>query len=773
MAKKKKPAPASFSSKPAVSTRRSLGKWTRVLIFAGAAVMLVWAAYFLLHTLLSKTQQEQAASPALQFVAYQGPLIFPKPSAALTQKDEPSFDDFVGSETCAPCHAEQYEAWRHSTHGRAGGRPSAQNVIGNFNGKALRYKDGVVIPAVKNGNQYTFTVQQKGFQDEVIEVAAVIGGGHLYGGGTQSYFAEFPDGTLRFLPFDYSRHSQTWFSQVRENNAWVPVSPALALEALQEWPPSRVLGATQDFSNCQNCHASQLLVHYDLASKRYVTRYKSLDINCESCHGPGKRHVALAQSDRRQDAADLGMKALSTLSKDESLQICWQCHAVKNELTPGYLPGKNFENYFSLKLPILADDPHLADGRIRSFAYQQNHLYSDCYLNGSLNCVDCHDPHSQKYRDINGHELAGRFDNQQCLDCHASKAQNLAAHTHHPPASPGSSCVACHMPFFQHRGIGTQIHFTRSDHSIAIPRPEFDAKLGIASACRQCHESKTVGWLEQKTREWYGVLKPHKAPVTGLLQTETLKNRQAAAELLLQPNTGHAMAQYAGLSYFIHQFLQPDMASLESDVVEKLKMLCREPDLDLQSLAMMSLHLALGQQAEIRVFLIERLKNFGAQETALRARWALGLDYLGTHYVEKGNYRNAIAVHQKGLEINPDDPVTLLNLGIAYGSEGNLTQAIAAFHAAAVLAPANAKVFVNLAAAYSRQQNPALAIASYQQAIKLQPNDPTTPFLLAQMHLENGQTEQAKAVLQAGLGRMPYDRAMQWLLQQLESIHDN
>jgi len=492
------------------------------------------------------------------------------------------------------------------------------------------------------GTNYSF--KQKGFQDEVIEVAAVIGGGHLYGGGTQSYFAEFPDGTLRFLPFDYSLHNQTWFSQVRENNAWVPVSAALALDALQEWPPSRVLGATSDFSNCQNCHASQLLVYYDLAQKRYVTRYK------------------------------------------------------------------NFENYFSIKLPILADNPHLADGRIRSFAYQQNHLYSDCYLNGSLSCVDCHDPHSQKYRDIYGRELSGRFDNQQCLDCHASKAQNLAAHTHHPPNSPGSACVACHMPYLQHRGIGAQIHFTRSDHSIATPRPEFDAGLGIASACQQCHAPKTVAWLEKKTQEWYGALKPHKTPVSGLLQAETLTDRQAAAELLLQPNANHAMAQYAGLRYFIQQFLQPDLPDLETAIVEKLKALCRESDTDLQALALVSLHLALGQQAEIRAFLIEILKNSGAHETALRTRWALALDYLGTSYVEKGDYAKAIAVHQKGLEINPDDPIILLNLGIAYGSQGDLAQAIAAFQAALALEPANAKVFVNLAAAYSRQQNSALVL---------------------------------------------------------------
>ena len=44
------------------------------------------------------------------------------------------------------------------------------------------------------------------------------------------------------------------------------------------------------------------------------------------------------------------------------------------------------------------------------------------------------------------------FENVACASCHSPNSQNgphtatLEEHTHHPAGSPGSQCVACHMP---------------------------------------------------------------------------------------------------------------------------------------------------------------------------------------------------------------------------------------------------------------------------------------------------------------------------------------
>ena len=99
------------------------------------------------------------------------------------------------------------------------------------------------------------------------------------------------------------------------------------------------------------------------------------------------------------------MQALGTLAKDQSLAVCFQCHAVKATLHSAYLPGSGLERHFALKFPGLLDTLYFADGRTRAFAYQEGHLSSDCYRNGSMTCVDCHDPHSQQYRDIYGYHV--------------------------------------------------------------------------------------------------------------------------------------------------------------------------------------------------------------------------------------------------------------------------------------------------------------------------------------------------------------------------------
>ena len=63
-----------------------------------------------------------------------------------------------------------------------------------------------------------------------------------------------------------------------------------------------------------------------------------------------------------------------------ALETCFRCHALKDVVREGYLPGEPLERYYALKFPVLGDQPYFADGRVRSFAYQANQLASACYL---------------------------------------------------------------------------------------------------------------------------------------------------------------------------------------------------------------------------------------------------------------------------------------------------------------------------------------------------------------------------------------------------------
>src|SRR5437016_9503257 len=394
---------------------------------------------------------------------------------------------------------------------------------------------------------------------------------------------------------------QYQFAQQARLDSDHPRSPP---RGMCDWPPVRVLGDVTRYANCQSCHGSQIVAVFDTAQRRYDTRLTALSVNCESCHGPGRRHVELARSGEIRRSSDIGMRPLATLGKDASLEVCYQCHSLKDVLETGYLPGRPLADYYSLGLPQLGDHPLLPDGRVRTFAYQETQRYSDCYRNGAMKCVDCHDPHSQGYRDVNGAVLPDRSSDGQCTSCHQSKAERPEAHTHHRANSTGSRCVACHMPYLQEPEVGHAIRYARSDHTIPIPRPVADEAEGVTSACRQCHVGETPDGLEAQVHAWYGSVKPPSA----------------------------VLGQFVGLAQFFEDSLAPDMPSLSGEIVRRLEQLGHNEDVDVRALALAGLHLARGEDPAVRRFLARELEGLGARDDAIRKRWSVALGFVADGY---------------------------------------------------------------------------------------------------------------------------------------------
>jgi len=663
-------------------------------------------------------------------------LIGHPPFPAIDLKEESrkvQFEDFAGSESCKDCHEKEYNLWINSTHGNAGGDPEKVKIIAKFDGNPLYLKDAVVTPTITAEGEYVFIVNQLDRPERVIRVDAVVGGGHMYGGGTQSFFSKFPDGTLRFLPFDFIREENTWFVQLKEGSVWTNITREIALDDLLQWEPHRLLGNQEGTSSCQNCHGSQILLEYNPATRRYRTRYTTLQINCESCHGPSRRHNKLSELENHKELQDLDMEVLATFSKDQSINVCYQCHATKDILKDKYLQGDNKEDFYSLRLPILGSDPYLPDGRIRSFGYQQGHSFSDCYVSGSMTCVDCHDPHSQTYRDVFWKPLVGKFDNGQCTGCHASKVKNSELHSHHKADSTGNLCTGCHMPFLQHQGLGHDLVFARSDHVIPIPRPSFDTSMGIEDACTKCHRDKTVQWLQEKTDEWYGTLKPHNPIIGAVLESENEENISLAAEMLLQTESNHTIGQITALTIFVKRFLKPDMPSLDHKIVDKLLKMSLSDDVDLKALALMSLHLSKGNDQNIRSHLMQTLQNLRQRENAVRRRWSLSIDFMGNLYAGEGNLDNAILAHKKALEINPNDGFTWINLANALRAKKLYLAAIDAFKEAQKIKPYMIFIHFQLAELYNITGRKLEAVQTLKQLLRLEPDNQLARRMLSQL----------------------------------------
>lgn len=668
------------------------------------------------------------------------PLPAPTPAPVTGVDVDPA--DFVGADACAGCHAEQYSRWRASTHGRAGGAPGPDVLIAPFGGEPIRFADATVLPE-QSGDEYAFRVRRPGRADQVLRVTGVVGGGHMVGGGTQGFLTSMPDGTLRFLPFDWSRDEGSWFCNTgtRADRGWVRIDSTLRLADCGDWPPQRVFGQTDRFASCQECHGSQVRIAWDTASRSFASAHEDLRINCESCHGPGRAHVEAARelagdrarnpgggvaagaegmTDRRPE--DLGIRPLATLETDASLQVCFRCHALKNALEPGYLPGRPLEEHYALKFPILGEAPYFPDGRVRTFAYQGNHLYSDCYVSGSMTCTDCHDPHSNGYLDVWKRPLADRFDDGQCTACHASKAGSpAAAHTRHAPDSPGSRCIACHMPYLQHPEVGDDVRFSRSDHVIATPRPAFDDSLGLRGACAVCHTDRSAAELQAITERWWGPIKPHHPLVAGLLRARQLRDRVEVARLVLRPDLDHPIAQFAGLAYLLETHLRPDMPDLEPEVMRRLDDLASARDLDVRALALAALHYAAGEHAGVRRTLAEALEG---EAGALRKRWALALGYLADRERDGGRADVSLGIYDKALEVLPGDPPTLAAMATALREAGRPAEAVIAYQRAMDSQPDLPLARVNLGIALQEAGRVGEAARALQEAIQRAPYEP-------------------------------------------------
>lgn len=685
---------------------------------------------------------------------------FPPPTAAVPPTV--SSGDFVGAEVCADCHADQYRMWSESTHGRAGGEPGPETVIAPFDGRPMTFADATVVPRIRGGS-YEFVVRQDGFGEQTFRVDGVIGRAHMLGGGTQGFISRHVDGTERFLPWDWSGTDDTWFCNTgsRTDAGWEPVTSDMALADCGDWPPLRPIGTVDRFANCQECHGSQILTTLETGTG-YETTYTSLAVNCESCHGPAREHVESVRAPDYAPGDPAAIGTLAYLDKDESLGLCFQCHALKDVLREGYLPGESLEAYYALKYPVLGDRPYTVDGRVRTFAYQATHLGSACYLDGPMDCVSCHEPHGQGYWDIDKRPLDDPFDDRQCTSCHASKGIDVEAHTFHPAGSDGSTCVSCHMPYVQHPEVGEGVSFARSDHTIAIPRPVFDSDLGIESACAGCHEDSTPLQLQGQVREWWGEIKPHRPTVAGLAGEFRARNLADAGELLLHPEENDPFIQFQGLSRLLSGYLQPDVDSLPGPVERDLRELSANADLDIRSLAAASLHWTLGDDPDVRSLLVSTLE--GEPEAGpLRDRWVLALGFLGDRAREEGDFAQSLAAYEKALELKPGDPDILHALGQTHSRAGAFPLAVDAIRRSLAADSRQPLAWVNLGIALTGNGDAAGAREAYDEAIRLNPHEALAHFNLGNYFQQAARYEEAAAAYERavdtdpGLGRAHFE----------------
>ncbi|HKV24971.1 MAG TPA: HEAT repeat domain-containing protein [Candidatus Acidoferrum sp.] len=307
----------------------------------------------------------------------------------------------------------------------------------------------------------------------------------------QQYLVTLPDGRIVALPSAWDILQKRWVYDLDMASPEVGTTNPLPV-----WNKS-----------CAECHASGVQKNFDLEKMAYRTAWRSLGVDCESCHGPGAEHVAIATAAKKQidpkkrEEIRAAIVNPAKMDAQKSTMICAQCHALRDTLASGFRPGDDFNNFYvpvmEYRLPGTRDGAYWADGRPRQISNEAIGLWqSGCYLKGKLTCVTCHTRLHARESEADAVDASA---NAQCVKCHSQIAEHLTAHTHHPAKSAGSSCIECHMP----RTIAG-LHGQMRDHSMSIPTPENTLSHLIPNACNACHRDKDANWAAKTMDGWYG-----------------------------------------------------------------------------------------------------------------------------------------------------------------------------------------------------------------------------------------------------------------------------
>ena len=407
----------------------------------------------------------------------------------------PTQSTFVGNGDCASCHASQVQDWTGSHHDLAMQEASEKTVLGDFDNATFVY-EGVTTSFYRKGDEYWVKTDNENGELQDYRVAYVFGVYPL-----QQLLLPITKGQLNALSIAWdarnaSEGGQRWYHIYEDQEPVTAESPLHWTGIYHNWN-----------SRCAECHSTNVVKGYDGARRQYTTTYDQIDVGCEACHGPGSRHVELANAgkiDRSQSSAEMGLALslaargqwsrapeddiahrLTPLTDQTQVDNCGRCHSRRATLGD-YHYGQSLLN--THRLSTLESPLYWHDGQILDEVYVYGSFMQSKMAQAGVVCSNCHNPHSN--------ELVAEG-NAVCTQCHKSETYDAPAHHRHSVTSTGSACVECHMPSQVYMGVDA-----RRDHSMRIPRPDISLSIGSPNACTQCHKDKSDAWAYDALQTW-------------------------------------------------------------------------------------------------------------------------------------------------------------------------------------------------------------------------------------------------------------------------------
>ena len=460
--------------------------------------------------------------------------------------------DYAGSDSCAGCHADIYEAWRESPMRRMTRVPGGADIHAPFDagggagaGATFRFKDDTARLVTRDGARYV-ELSSAQYGDHRYRVTRVIGGRYredfagievggadarelllpvsyvfetrsfrlkgysvlvgerpgLRAGGVWSETCVFCHNTVPYFDALWGDLSgpgaPTYQGTVVDrllpsDRRWrFEVAGGRGEEGLREAVVAEVsaVGGTPPRAGDDRREA---LAHgiRELRARFGARNFVEIGIGCEACHGGSREHVAdpRVHPDFAPRAPFLEARRETGGEITRAEQVNRVCARCHQVL---------FSRY-----------PYTWEGGARrggnpggssiTSGEARDYLMGGCAR--QMSCATCHDPHTEDRR-ADLERLATTAGNAVCVRCHPqyAPAPALAAHAHHDPAGAGGSCIACHMP---KKNMGLGYALTRY-HRIGRPDDPARVEHDRPIECALCHVDKTVADLVGTMESWWG-----------------------------------------------------------------------------------------------------------------------------------------------------------------------------------------------------------------------------------------------------------------------------
>ena len=400
--------------------------------------------------------------------------------------------DWVDETHCQGCHAEQYADWLGSHHQLAMQSATDSTVLGDFDQQSLTTDTETTRFFRRDGGFWINTPNAQGKPADY-QVAYTFGVGPL-----QQYFLQFDDGRLQSHGAAWDVPAQRWFHLY--DGEGVDHQHRLHWSGAQH---------NADYM-CIECHTTGFQRAYDPATDTYASRWQTLGVSCQSCHGPAAGHVQWAESGADGDRADATRgfphNQVAAVSGTQP-ETCARCHSRRMPLDNGYTHGNHLLDDY---LPVLLSaDLYEVDGKIQDEVFEYGSFQQSRMHAAGVVCSDCHNPHSAQLRApanavcTQCHNPNGKA-TRPGIDASGLQAKNYDAPSHHQHAvgSPGSQCASCHMP-----GKLYMVNDLRHDHSFTSPLPMQAQRLGHSDACLGCHQQEE-DQVVKLFQQWYPDAQP-------------------------------------------------------------------------------------------------------------------------------------------------------------------------------------------------------------------------------------------------------------------------